>query len=424
MDQNIYEAYIRILKEELIPAMGCTEPVALAYAAAKGREILGVLPERCEISVSGNIVKNVKSVVVPNTGGLKGIEASVAAGVVAGNPAAELEVVAAITPEHFADIRDYLERHVIHVALADTDENFYIDLRLFAAGHSARVVFSGYHTNIVLLEKDGKTILCGEEILGRDAVLTDRGVLNVQDIIRFAKIVRMKDIEDVIGRQVQYNTAISREGLSGDWGAQVGKTLMNCYDSADIAVRAKAAAAGGSDARMSGCSLPVIIVSGSGNQGMTASLPVIEYADYLGKSREELYRALVVSNLITIHQKTDIGRLSAFCGAVSAGCGAASGIVFLHGGRYEEIAHTIVNALATISGMTCDGAKPSCAAKIAAAVDAGIFGYKLYLNGHQFYDGEGIVTKGVDNVIRNVGRMAREGMRQTDHEIINIMIGQ
>ncbi|MPM35615.1 hypothetical protein SDC9_82208 [bioreactor metagenome] len=424
MNQKTYDAYVQILKEELIPAMGCTEPIAVAYAAAKGRELLGALPDQCEISVSGNIIKNVKSVIVPNTGGLKGIEAAVAAGIVAGDPAAKLEVLSAVAPERFPDIQNYLEQDNIFVTLTDTDENLYIDLWLFSGWHTSRVVISGYHTNIVLLEKDNVTVFQGGGTSNAETSLTDRGLLNVKDIIDFAEIVHMEDIEAVIGRQVEYNTAISKEGLSGSWGAQVGKTLINQYDGSDIEVRAKAAAAAGSDARMSGCNLPVVIVSGSGNQGMAASLPVIEYAKYLGRNREELNRALVVSNLITIHQKTGIGRLSAFCGAVSAGCGAAAGIVFLYGGRYDEIAHTVVNALATISGMACDGAKPSCAAKIAAAVDTGIFGYKLYRAGHQFYGGDGIVAKGVDNTIRNVGRLAREGMQKTDHEILHIMIGK
>lgn len=429
MNLDFYDAYIQILKEELVPAMGCTEPIAIAYAAAKGRELLDSLPDHCILSVSGNIIKNVKSVVVPNTGGRKGIEAAVAVGVVAGDPAAKLEVISGVTPERIPEIWAFLESHPVTVRLADTDETFLIDLTLFKAKHSARVVISGRHTNIILLEKDDAVVFHSEEVsegdvLGADAGLTGRDILNVRDIIDFAEFVRIEDIEPILSRQVAYNSAISQEGLRGEWGAQVGKTLMSQCDSTDIAVRAKAAAAAGSDARMGGCSLPVVIVSGSGNQGMAASLPVIEYADYLGKSREELYRALTVSNLVTIHQKTGIGRLSAFCGAVSAGCGAAAGIVFLYGGRYKEIAHTVVNALATISGMTCDGAKPSCAAKIAAAVDAGIFGYKLYLNGHQFYAGDGIVSKGVDNTIGNVGRMAREGMRETDREILRIMIGQ
>ena len=416
-------AYVRILQEELVPAMGCTEPIAVAYAAAKCREILGDLPQRCLLSVSGNIIKNVKSVIVPNTGGLKGLEASVAAGVVAGDPSAVLEVVARITPDRYPDIQSYLDNHEIRVELAETDETFYMDLTMWADSHTARVVVSNYHTNIILLEKDGAVLFRSGDAAAQEGGLTDRSILNVADILTFADTVELDEVRDILKRQVDYNTAIADEGLYGSWGAQVGKTLMSQYDSSDLVTRAKAYAAAGSDARMSGCSLPVVIVSGSGNQGMTASLPVVVFARELGKSEDELYRALIVSNLITIHQKTGIGRLSAFCGAVSAGIGAAAGIAFLYGGRYEEVAHTIVNALAIISGMTCDGAKASCAAKIAAAVDAGIFGYKLFLNGQQFYAGDGIVTKGVDNTIENVGRMAREGMKETDREILRIMVG-
>ena len=423
LDPQRCQAYLKILHEELVPAMGCTEPIAVAYAAAKCRETLGRMPQRCLLSVSGNIIKNVKSVIVPNTGGLKGLEASVAAGVVAGDASAVLEVVAGITPDRYPDIRAYLDSHEIRVELADTDETFYLDLSMETEDHTARVVVSNYHTNIVLLERDGTVLFRSGDAAVQEGGLTDRSVLNVADILTFADTVELDLVRDILKRQVDYNTAIAEEGLQGSWGAQVGRTLMSQYDSTDLVLRAKAYAAAGSDARMSGCSLPVVIVSGSGNQGMTASLPVVVFARELGKSDEELYRALIVSNLITIHQKTGIGRLSAFCGAVSAGIGAAAGIVFLYGGRYEEIAHTIVNALAILSGMTCDGAKPSCAAKIAAAVDAGIFGYKLFLNGHQFYAGDGIVTKGVDNTIQNVGRMAREGMRETDREILRIMVG-
>lgn len=423
LSQEQYGAYIKILREELVPAMGCTEPIAVAYAAAKCRETLGAQPQRCLLSVSGNIIKNVKSVIVPNTGGLKGLEASVAAGAVAGDPSAVLEVVANITPDRYPDIQAYLDSHEIRVELAETNETFYIDLRMWSEDHTARVVVSNYHTNIILLEKDGKILFRSGDATAQEGGLTDRSILNVADILTFAETVDLNEVRDILERQVAYNTAIADEGLRGNWGAQVGKTLMNQYDGSDMVIRAKAYAAAGSDARMDGCGLPVVIVSGSGNQGMTASLPVIVFAREMGKSKDELYQALIVSNLITIHQKTGIGRLSAFCGAVSAGIGAASGIAFLCGGRYEEIAHTIVNALAILSGMTCDGAKASCAAKIAAAVDAGIFGYKLFLNGQQFYAGDGIVTKGVDSTIENVGRMAREGMKETDREILRIMLG-
>lgn len=418
----INNTYIKILKEELVPAQGCTEPVALAYCAAVARKTLGSIPKKCVVQVSGNIIKNVKSVIVPNTGGLTGISASVSAGIVAGDESAVLEVLKRIPPEKAPLIAQYMKEADITVRLACGCPNFYIDITVFGENDTARAVISNYHTNIVLVERNGEVLSKAGVVSDESMGLTDRHVLNVADIIEFADTTDLSQLEFVLKRQIAFNSAISREGLNGNWGANVGKTLLNSYGS-DIRIRAKAAAAAGSDARMSGCELPVIIVSGSGNQGMAASLPVIEYARELGSGEEKLLRALIVSNLITIHQKTGIGRLSAFCGAVSAGCGAASGIAYLCGGRYEEISHTIVNALAIVSGMVCDGAKPSCAAKIAAAVDAGIFGYELFKNGNQFWGGDGIVTKGVDNTIANVGRMAREGMRETDVEILKIMVG-
>ncbi len=420
----MFKDYVRILREELVPAMGCTEPIAVAYAAARCRDILGAVPDRCRLNVSGNLIKNVKSVIVPNTGGLKGLEASVAAGVVAGDANAMLEVVAKITPDQHGAIAQYLREHEIKVDLAQTDETFYLELEMWKEEHHARLVIAGYHTNIILTELDGEVLFQYGCVDVSTSGLTDRSILNVQDIVTFAETVDLDEVRDVLERQIEYNLAIAEEGLKGGWGAQVGKTLMTAYDSNSPEIQARAYAAAGSDARMSGCNMPVVIVSGSGNQGMTASLPVIVFARAQNRTHEELLRALVVSNLITIHQKTGIGRLSAFCGAVSAGCGAAAGIAFLEGGRYREIAHTVVNALAVVSGITCDGAKPSCAAKIAAAVDAGILGYRLFQNGNQFYAGDGIVTKGVDHTIENVGRMARVGMRETDREILKIMIGQ
>lgn len=425
MDQTRkFQDYVRILREELVPAMGCTEPIAVAYAAARCRDILGTLPERCRLNVSGNLIKNVKSVIVPNTGGLKGLEASVAAGVVAGDANAMLEVVAKITPDKFPAIADYLHSHEIRIDLADTDETFYLELEMWAGEHKARLIILGYHTNIILTELDGEVLFRSGAAEVSKSGLTDRSILNVEDIVTFAQTVDLDEVREVLDRQVKYNCAIAEEGLTGSWGAQVGKTLLSSYNSDAPEIQARAYAAAGSDARMSGCSMPVVIVSGSGNQGMTASLPVVVFARRENKTHEELLRALVVSNLVTIHQKTGIGRLSAFCGAVSAGCGAAAGIAFLEGGGYREVAHTIVNALAVVSGITCDGAKPSCAAKIASAVDAGILGYRLFQNGNQFKAGDGIVTKGVDHTIENVGRMARVGMRETDKEILKIMIGQ
>ena len=419
-----YDSYVEILKEELIPAMGCTEPIAIALAAAKARDALGRMPERCQAEVSGNIIKNVKAVTVPNTGGLKGIEASVAAGAVAGRADLELEVLSQVTPQEIEAMREFLETREIKVIPATGDRVFYIKVTVWAEGHSACCEIVDYHTNIILIQRDEEVLFHAEPTEGGKPEQTDRSVLNVEEIVRFADCLDVADVEEILSRQVAYNSAISAEGMTGKWGAAIGKTLRNLYGD-DVAVRAKAAAAAGSDARMSGCEMPVVIVSGSGNQGMTTSLPVIEYARDMGASDEELYRALAVANLVTIHQKTGIGRLSAFCGAVSAGCGAAAGIAYLRGGRFDIIAHTIANTLAICSGMICDGAKPSCAAKIASAVDAGLMGYNMYLNGgHQFVDGEGIIQKGVENTIVNVGRLARQGMRRTDEEILDIMVGR
>lgn len=415
-----YQTYVQILKEELVPAMGCTEPIALAYCAAKAREVLGILPERCVVEASGNIVKNVKSVIVPNTGGLKGIEAAAAAGVVAGDAGRVLEVIAGVTQEQKVQIKEYMEKTQIQVKALETDELLDMIVTLYGDGSYAKVRIANYHTNIVLIEKDGEKLYEMGVMATEEAQMADRSLLNVKDIYDFAKTVELGDVRELIGRQIEYNSAISREGLEHDWGANIGSVLIKAYGD-DIRVRARAVAAAGSDARMSGCEMPVIINSGSGNQGMTASLPVIEYAKELKVSEEELYRALVLSNLVTIHQKTGIGRLSAYCGAVSAGCGAGCGIACLLGGDYAAVAHTLVNALAIVSGIICDGAKPSCAGKIAAAVDAGILGYQMYVNGQQFRGGDGIISKGVENTIRNVGRLGKEGMRETDKEIIQIM---
>ena len=419
-----YAEYVKILEEELIPAMGCTEPIAVALAAAKAREALGLTPERCRVEVSGNIIKNVKAVTVPNTGGMKGLEGSAAAGIAAGRADLDLEVLSQVTGEGREAIRKCLEDCDITVVPAGGDRVFYIKITVEAQGHSACCEIVDFHTNVVLIQRDGQSLFQAASSSGGGDSQTDRSVLNVEEIVQFAGCLDTADVAEILNRQIAYNTAISAKGLKGGWGAEVGKTLRAVHGDS-VAVRAKSAAAAGSDARMSGCELPVIIVSGSGNQGMTASLPVIEYARDMGASEDQLLRALAVSNLITIHQKTGIGRLSAFCGATSAGCGAACGIAYLQGGRYDVIAHTIVNTLAICSGMVCDGAKPSCAAKIAAAVDAGLLGYQMYKGGgHQFLSGEGILKDGVEATIESVGRLARKGMRQTDQEILDIMVGR
>lgn len=420
MDQNIYRTYVEILKEELIPAMGCTEPISIAYAAAKARQVLGFEPKSIDVVASPNIIKNVKSVIVPNTGSLRGIAAAAVAGAIAGSADDELQVLSHVTPEQIELISAALEK--IHCTVKSSDNGFvfYVSVKANADEHSALVEIAGNHTNIIRIERDGGLLFAKEYLEKGSQSPNDHGLLNVKDIIEFADCVKLDDVSDILDRQIEYNTAIAEEGLRNSWGANIGSILLRSYGNS-LHNRAKAYAAAGSDARMSGCEMPVVINSGSGNQGLTASLPVIVYAKELAVGKETLYRALVVSNLVTIHLKTGIGPLSAYCGATSAGCGAGAGITYLYGGKYHEIAHTVVNALAINSGMICDGAKPSCAAKIASAVEAGLLGMQMQSHDSQFYDGEGIVVKGVENTIRNVSKVAHDGMRDTDRMIISLM---
>ena len=420
MDEKIYGEYVKILKTELVPAMGCTEPISIAYAAAKARQALGCIPECVEIYASPNIIKNVKSVVVPNTGSLRGIAAAAIAGIVAGRADDELQVLSGVTPEQVQMISEHLGSIACTVNSAENGYIFYISVLASGGGHTARVEIAGNHTNVISIEKDGETLFSREYVEEIGAGKANHELLTVEDIVRFADTVRIDDVEETIARQIAYNMAIAEEGLRTSWGANIGNILLKSYGNS-VHNRAKAYAAAGSDARMSGCELPVVINSGSGNQGLTASLPVIVYAKEIGATKELLYRALVLSNLVTIHLKTGIGPLSAYCGATSAGCGAGAGITYLYGGGYREIAHTIVNALAINSGMICDGAKSSCAAKIASAVEAGLLGMQMESHDRQFYGGEGIVVKGVENTIRNVGELARDGMRETDRLIIDMM---
>lgn len=420
MDKELYDSYVTILREELIPAMGCTEPISIAYAAAVARRALGCIPLKADICVSGNIIKNVKSVIVPHTGGLRGIEAAAAAGIIAGDAEKELEVISVVNDEQIKRIAAYRNEADFSVRESGSGRLFDIEIRLWGEGHSALVCVQDGHTNVTLVKRDDE-ILFQSACKTEEKQKTSRSLLSVEQIVAFADIVRTEDVREVLDRQIAYNTAIAEEGLRGDYGANIGKILLRSYGNS-VHNRAKAWASAGSDARMNGCEMPVVINSGSGNQGMTASLPVIVYARELAVSQELLYRALVVSNLITVHLKTGIGCLSAYCGAISAGCGAGAGVTYLYGGGFQEIAHTITNALAINSGVVCDGAKASCAAKIASAVEAGLLGMQMYHNGKEFFGGDGIVTKGVENTIQNVCLLAREGMKETDREIISIMI--
>lgn len=421
MEQKIYNAYVDILEEELLPAMGCTEPIAVAYAGALARKALGALPERVELCVSGNIIKNVKSVIVPHTGGRKGLKVAVAVGLCCGDPEAELEVISGVTEQQLRALDAYLEQVQVQIIESTANCPFDIQVTAHAGNDTAYARIIGHHTNVVSLKKNDTVLL---EVPFDDDVVQapeNRKLLSVENIVKFADEVKIGDVQEVLQRQIDYNMAIAQAGMDGSYGATIGKILLKSYGNC-IQNRAKAWAAAGSDARMCGCELPVVINSGSGNQGMTASIPVIVYAREMGMTQDALYRALVVSNLVTIHLKTGIGRLSAYCGAVSAGCGAAAGLAYLQGGDYDTVAHTVVNTVAMDSGIICDGAKASCAAKIAAAVDAGLLGLAMYRSGNQFFGGDGIVKKGVENTIANVGRLARLGMAQTDKQIIQLMM--
>lgn len=422
LSKELYRTYVQILKDELVPAMGCTEPIAIAYAGAVARKTLGVLPERVEVAVSRNIIKNVKSVVVPHTGGLRGIEAAAAAGIVAGDAAKELEVISHVEQEDIEAMGTFLKEVPCSVCEASSDLIFDIQITLYHKEDKASVRITDFHTNLVNVSRNGEVLLA-KEITGKEeSALADKSTLTIENIFAFAKEVDLVDVREVLERQVRYNMAIAEAGLRGNYGANIGKVLLATYGDQDVKVRAKAMAAAGSDARMNGCELPVVINSGSGNQGITASVPIVVFAKELQVSEETMYRALVISNLATIHIKEGIGRLSAYCGAVGAGCGCGAGIAYLYGDGQKEGEHAIVNGLAIVSGMICDGAKASCAAKIASSVDAGILGYFMYKNGQQFIGGDGIVKKGVENTIRCVGKLASEGMLETDREIVHLMI--
>lgn len=417
-----YDAYLAILHSELIPATGCTEPIAIAFAAAKAKEVLGDMPDRIVAEVSGSILKNAKSVVVPNTDQQKGIRAAIAAGIIAGDPVKNLEVISDIDEAARKAICQWSEACDVDIRITQGACLFEIVVRAYRGDSRAVVHIADAHTNIVYMEKDGEVLFRAETASPAEAAKSDYDLLTVQDIVEFATLVDISRVRDVIGRQIASNSAMADMGMREECGANIGQIVRDVYGD-DIRVRARARAAAASDARMNGCKLPVIIVAGSGNQGLTTSIPVIEYGREMGVSEETLCRALVLSNLLTIHQKTGIGKLSAYCGAVSAGASCGAGIAYLHGGGFTEIAHTLVNTLAILSGMICDGAKPSCAAKISAAVEAGIMGFEMYQHGRrEFVAGEGIVAENVERTIANVGRLSRDGMRETDREILRMMM--
>ena len=418
---QLYQQYLNILSEELRPAMGCTEPIALAYAGAKARQVLGKLPDKVRLFVSGNIIKNVKSVVVPNTGGLHGMAAALCAGIVAGDADRELQVISNVPRDAHARIKAYMDSLDLDIQPSYSELVFDIDVFEYAGEDCVRLRIINHHTNIVTIERNGEKLLDLPICESSEDHLTDKSCLSIENIVAFADCLDVEDVRHLVGEQIRCNLEIAKEGLEGNWGANIGSVILR-RQGQTVGKKAGAWAAAGSDARMSGCEKPVMIVSGSGNQGITASVPVAVFARETGATEEQLLKAVALSDLVTIHQKAGIGRLSAYCGAISAGCGAGAGIAYLQGGDARAVAHTVVNAIAILSGTICDGAKPSCAAKIAAAVDAGILGYHMYLEDQQFYGGDGIITKGADKTVHNVGRLAREGMRETDRTILEIMM--
>ena len=419
MNNTIEQAYINIIKKELVPAMGCTEPVAIAFCAAKAKQILNQMPDKVIIEASGNIIKNAKSVIVPNTKGMKGIEVAAAMGIVAGDSSLGLEAISKVDDNVLVLVKDFMKKVKIEVKTAEQGVLLDINVTLIHESDVVSVRIMNQHTNVVLVKHNDKVLF--DDIHPSDVLSNlDYDLLNMRDIYAFSTLGDISELEEVISTQIEYNTAISKEGLSKDYGANIGQTILNVYGH-DVRNRSKAKTAAGSDARMNGSALPVVINSGSGNQGMTASLPVIEFAEELKVSKEKLYRALVLSNLIAIYQKSQIGSLSAFCGAVTAGAASGAAITYLKGGNYDDVSHTLINALAIASGIICDGAKASCAAKIAISVDAGILASDMHDLGKDFYAGDGIVGVDVDKTIKNIGQLGRVGMKETDKEILYLM---
>ena len=427
MDATAYANHIAILEEELVCALGCTEPIAVAYAAALARAALGTMPEHMLVSCSGNIVKNVKSVTVPNSGGMRGIEAAAILGALGGDETRALEVLEAVNDEHRALAPELVKSGMCEVDLAEDVPNLYVRITAEAGGHVAITRLEERHTNVTELTLDGEPIAVGDVVAATnvegEAAQDPRTSLSLTSIWEFAHEVNLADVDELISNQITTNKAISDEGLRGSWGANIGRSLLKSRSN-DITCKARASAAAGSDARMSGCAMPVVICCGSGNQGITCSMPVLEYAHELWSSHEELVRAVVLSDLTAVHVKYYVGELSAFCGAVSASCGAGAGICMLRGGDFEQFEATVVNTLVNVGGIVCDGAKPSCAAKISAAVDAAILGCDMALSGDNFLPGDGLVGDTPEESIRAMGYVGRVGMQPTDIEILNIMIGK
>lgn len=422
MDKTIYKKYVEVLKKELVMALGCTEPIALAYASAVARKELGAFPEKITAICSGNIIKNVKGVTVPNSGQQKGIEVAIILGALGGNADRKLEVLTEITEKQIEESRKLVKSGFCSVKLAEGVANLYICIIAKNREDIVKVEIVDKHTNIVNIEKNGKKLLHKQYTLEKGKS-NKQNSMSIKEILDFAEAVKIEDLSDLIETQIRCNTLIAEEGLKKSYGVSTGKELLTIYGS-DVAIRARAMAAAASDARMSGSDLAVVINSGSGNQGITVSIPVIEYAKELKSSKEKLYKALILSNLVAIYIKKDIGSLSAYCGAVSAGAGSSAGITYLMGGTRNQILNAVSNTLAIASGMICDGAKPSCAAKISVSVDTAIVASKMALDDNNFSGGEGIIMDDVEVTLSNVGRLGRIGMKETDIEILNMMIGK
>ena len=424
MEKILYDKYVQVLNEELLTALGCTEPIAIAYASAQARKYLGCMPEKIIVKCSGNIIKNVKGVTVPNSGGQKGVEAAAILGALGGNPEKHLEVLSSVTKADIEQSKKLKAEGICDVDLVEGVANLYIDLTAKNEDNEVNVVIADKHTNIVKIEKNGVSIFGKDFSLDDGKLKSDRGFMSIDGILEFAETMNVNDVEGLLRHQIECNMTIAEEGLEKPYGANVGKNILKLYGELNVETRAKAYAAAGSDARMSGCDLAVVTNSGSGNQGITVSVPVYQYAKELGVSDDKMYRALAISNLVAAHIKTGIGPLSAFCGAVSAATGSGAAITYLCGGSKEQIKFTIINTLGTVSGIVCDGAKPSCAAKIASALDSAILSSEMAFNTDCFRDGEGLITDDIESTIKNIGRLGRDGMRSTDKEILNMMIGK
>ncbi len=422
MEKTLYDNYLKILREELVVAMGCTEPIAIAYAGAKAREVLGKKPTKVIVKCSGNIIKNAKCVTVPNTDGLIGIGASAITGILAGDAKKELEAISVVDPKYLDEIKSLVDTDYCTVELLDTPTSLHIVMEVYCDDDFAIVEIKQAHTNITKIQKNNEILFEQKESEDKYlGVFVDRSILNVKDIYEFANTVNIEDVKELLESQIEKNLAISKEGLKGTYGVGIGKMLLSSY-SDDIAIKIKAHAAAASEARMSGSPMPVVTNSGSGNQGMTVSIPLIIYAQEKGIEQEKLYRGLVLSNLLAIHQKTLIGRLSAFCGVVSASCASGAGITYLAGGSLSQIEDTITNTLANVSGIVCDGAKPACGAKIASSLDGALMGHYLAMANRAYKPNTGILKGDVEKTINAVGRLGKDGMKQTDVEILNIMI--